>query len=252
MTLQVLFGGEVRLALAKMGKDGGCAANAAQLKNQLLQPILARSATARRVYNALQLSPHRFGIAFVEGGNCETIFDPDLLTIFFRVDQPIYFAPPLPAPVTQVPQEIVLYHELGHAKQFLDNARHYQKMIDWSFGHPITRIRTFPNGSQTTTRDRQNRFQKSGYFQALESDNLTKHEWPICAELGFPQRTSYPQFCGSAAKAIIRRRRLVHNSRFELTFHQHQKVLSNKFGRSTNRTLRHVGSPPLGGFSLTK
>lgn len=60
-----------------------------------------------------------------------------------------------------LPPEIVLFHELGHIRQYLTDKAHY---VSWLTTHNIP---------------------------ALEADNLAKHEWPICAEFGYGKRANY-------------------------------------------------------------
>ena len=57
--------------------------------------------------------------------------------------------------------EICLAHEIGHAKQYLDNPKQFDQPID------MTKI---------------------------EANNLVLHEWPICRDFGLRQRLDYQHF----------------------------------------------------------
>ena len=38
----------------------------------------------------------------------------------------------------------------------------------------------------------------TGYGVRIEADNMAKHEWPICDELGIPRRLNYRDLSGSS------------------------------------------------------
>ena len=68
--------------------------------------------------------------------------------------------------ITRMPNEIVLFHELGHAAQWITKENWYND-------------------------ERAKGVNASGYFAAIEEDNLVKNERPICRDLGYPVRESY-------------------------------------------------------------
>ena len=69
------------------------------------------------------------------------------------------------------PSEIVLLHEIGHAKQYIENPGWFGSQ---GIGGAIVA------GSKTTIE--------------IQADNLRRHEVPVCKEYGLPQRQNYNDF----------------------------------------------------------
>lgn len=63
------------------------------------------------------------------------------------------------------PQSIVLFHELGHAVQWISRNTWYNAQIEKGM--------------------------KNGYFEDLEKENLKDVEWPMCKEMGVDTRRDY-------------------------------------------------------------
>lgn len=71
------------------------------------------------------------------------------------------------------PPEIVLLHEIGHAKQYIENPSWFgKKGVD----------QAIIEGSKTVVE--------------IEADNLRRHEHPVCQEYGLKQRQNYTDFEG--------------------------------------------------------
>ncbi|MGA3400411.1 MAG: hypothetical protein ABSC95_14420 [Acetobacteraceae bacterium] len=71
------------------------------------------------------------------------------------------------------PSEIVLIHELGHAKQYIENPGWFASQ---GGGGAVVA------GSKTTAE--------------IEADNLRRHEHPVCKDYGLLQRQNYTDFLG--------------------------------------------------------
>ncbi len=71
------------------------------------------------------------------------------------------------------PSEIVLLHELGHAKQYIENPDWFSSQGAGGIVRP---------GSKTTNE--------------IEADNLKRHEVPVCKEYGLAQRQNYADGMG--------------------------------------------------------
>lgn len=73
--------------------------------------------------------------------------------------------------IRRVDWALLLYHEYGHARQYLLKPEWYNKMIN------------------------------VGYLP-IEMDNLREHEWPLADELKIPRRHDYAEFAESEERAI--------------------------------------------------
>lgn len=75
---------------------------------------------------------------------------------------------PMKIGTTTLPLGISLMHELGHAKQFLEKP-------SWFENH-------YKAATQNGNKESQ---------LAIENDNVSRHEMPICKDMGLPFRTKY-------------------------------------------------------------
>ncbi len=75
--------------------------------------------------------------------------------------------------MVEYPPEIVLVHELGHAKQYIENAGWFASKGEGG---------VVEAGSKTTAE--------------IEADNLRRHEHPVCKDYGLKQRQNYTDFEG--------------------------------------------------------
>lgn len=98
-------------------------------------------------------------------------------TVWYNLADKVYNIEAQKLEQLKVPPALVFFHELGHAKQWLENEAWYKDNSD---------------GTE---------FKKFGYNKTIEDANLRQHEWPICDELPkpFPRRTNYPRWCGKCA-----------------------------------------------------
>jgi hypothetical protein len=97
-------------------------------------------------------------------------------TLSAKIDDILWKKPPFSAIVrrgtlTTYPPHVVLAHELGHMKQYFETSDSaISRAADW-----IKRIVD---------------------INALEADNLARHEHPYCKELGIPYRVNYKDIPG--------------------------------------------------------
>jgi hypothetical protein len=83
------------------------------------------------------------------------------------------------------PSEIVLLHEIGHAKQFIENPGWFSSMGP---------DRAITSGSKSVAE--------------IEADNLRRHEHPVCREYGLAQRQNYVDFLNFNDVAVPTKGRL--------------------------------------------
>ncbi len=101
-----------------------------------------------------------------------TGFVPDVPGVVFNFGTGGYFPSADPKPVRAT---ILLFHELGHAVQWIQDRGWCER--------------------QMSVRSR------GGFNEVIERDNLVRHEWPLCKELGHPTRMRYTDMFDSPAEA---------------------------------------------------
>jgi hypothetical protein len=111
-----------------------------------------------RPVNALTWYP----VQYVVKSPPSHVMDKDRM--FAGVNKPIT-RPLIWATKAVLPPEVVLFHELGHVVQYLTDKPQF---VSWLRAHDLN---------------------------ALEADNLRKHEWPMCTEFGLGKRSNYHEDC---------------------------------------------------------
>lgn len=141
-----------------------------------------------------------------------TVFWCPYLTYRFRRDENQPFN-------IEAPMNIVLFHEFGHARQWLEQPEFYSfsayksdhpmlkeirnrgvtdpkvkkiydgvAKIDWKRFNPKT---AKPLLATPTANNPTGKPTDLAYFLALEADNLNRHEWPMCDDFGVGRRKAY-------------------------------------------------------------
>lgn len=151
-----------------------------------IEELRNSSATARAVYDYVANHSTKIHVIFFKqvpkAGDNEVringaVFDEAVefgATIWYNLADKVYNSEAKTKADIKVPRSLVFFHELGHAKQWLENPSRWTAWND-----------------DTTNR-------VDGYNKPVEEDNLLRHEWPICDEMKppFPRRTIYPRWCG--------------------------------------------------------
>ena len=156
------------------------------------------SPTARMIFQALNQSSTEFKIAFID--NCTdaavtSCYDNTINTIFIRADKQYLLTEYSPR-VEMLPI-VLLYHELGHAKQYLDGAGERLVKEDSSATYTGGNQMSWKGGEKVAVpkRGKVSQFNMHGYSMNLETNNMRLHEWPISRELGVPLRSKYTDIC---------------------------------------------------------
>jgi hypothetical protein len=153
-------------------------------------------------------------------------FDPSArLNSGLRADTSLHIDPSAwgNRPTAELDNNIALLHELGHAKQWLERPqlfdgdyraggldftlalrkhaetvvkRGLEKAPDSPLAHNIRMaagrtLADFPSVPQTPEELAQVKKNRPVWSVHIESDNMARHEWPICRELGLPYRQNY-------------------------------------------------------------
>ena len=92
-------------------------------------------------------------------------------------------------PWVNVPSEVVLFHELGHAWQWALTPEFWAASAEKAHRPLLADIRRHKFGEEGAAP----KHDPLNYFPAIEFDNMNRHEWPICDELGVTKRQSYVQ-----------------------------------------------------------
>jgi hypothetical protein len=158
---------------------------------EALSVLRTRSETAKEIIREVERSRTRIQIAVAEEPG---VFGPSNLEWAFN-EPCIIWAPNIQVPINAteitgywgsgkpkvaagkretilLPPEIVLIHELGHAKQFIEHPEWFASM-DGTTG-------TVRPGTKSNAE--------------IEADNLKRHEVPVCQEFGLKQRALYDDF----------------------------------------------------------
>ncbi len=90
----------------------------------------------------------------------------------------------------------MLYHELGHAIQYLVDGKGESKRLnaeDYSKTYTGKLKSTWVDGRKVmqSGRGAKTQFQAHGYACNLETNNMRRHEWKVSRELGLPTRSTY-------------------------------------------------------------
>ncbi|OGF23492.1 MAG: hypothetical protein A2V63_05570 [Candidatus Eisenbacteria bacterium RBG_19FT_COMBO_70_11] len=175
MSLQISTEKETNSYLKNNGLPGE-AVSAAQATS-LLTDLTSRSKSAAALKSYIDKHEKTIRVMFFK--NCPWImniaFDAEAMAVMCNVDVTAYNKEAKTKGTLEVPLDLVLYHELGHAKQFLEDPAAFKRME-----HDA---------------DTSGALKRDGYYANIENDNLKRHEWPICDDIQFPRRGSYTDFC---------------------------------------------------------
>jgi len=155
------------------------------------------SSTAAMIISYLTSSPKCVGVYFSmmeDGGLDSMYFDPKSASAcnsalskydggiaLVALDNPMWIGR------VQIPLGVSMMHELGHAKQYLEKPAWYEALVDIVKNNNVSpQIAESLKETQKYTKPAQDA------KMAIELDNITRHEGPICTEMGKPVRTSYP------------------------------------------------------------
>ena len=142
--------------------------------------IGSKTAPGAAIMSAIEAGDEDIHVFLVASPYGDSHFDPDFPMVVLNMAKPHFFPhkrdPEAERPQTVTPT-ILLFHELGHAAQW------------------ITRRAWFMESSAKSNRA------KEPYFVEIEKDNLERHERPMCIELGHPCRWHYDDIFNDEAEA---------------------------------------------------
>lgn len=172
------------LILAHRGNIGYPLHEASRHLHEALERLRSRSAAAREIIDFVDRRDHRsirilvterpgaFGTSNPAVGFVEPciLWSPVRETTI-RYSASRYHPGQRGLAYAVYPPEITLIHEIGHAKQYIEDPARFP-----SYDREWTLIPgTLPN-------------------DAIEADNLRRHEHPVCNDYGLPTRTHYSHF----------------------------------------------------------
>ena len=161
-----------------------------QRETREIEPPL-QSFTARHVFATLSASPEVIKVAFVDGGDDGVIscYDDTIKTVFIRMDKRYK----LTEYNVEMPPVVLLYHEFGHAMQYLDGSGPRLMGEDGSNVYTGGNKAAWDAGKKVMkpNRGKVSQFAVHGYAVNLETNNMRMYEWPISRELGVPTRSTY-------------------------------------------------------------
>lgn len=128
-------------------------------------------------------------------------------TIFVNLDQFVQVATPNPEDANKsrtLNNFVLILHEVGHAKQFIDNATWFRSNEGTGtyvapFKAALTEVMTSQTGKSWGHSGKIDRIlgnAHKAFSSAIEWDNYIYHEGPICDEIGVARRISYSNIAG--------------------------------------------------------
>ncbi len=182
------------------------------------------SLTARKVMFCVEMSFREIAVVGMKGGfqcfdsgagpkkNIPTVFiDLDgKLTVNVRGPHNLHLDPmQCTGNVLALDNDVALLHEFGHAKQFLERpllfensgtefdprheregfARAIREQAELVLKNKSKKGLLSKPELEARLKDRSEHGPK--WMVAIELDNMSRHEWPICRELGLPRRANY-------------------------------------------------------------
>jgi hypothetical protein len=151
------------------------------------------SATAKGIIDALTKAPKKIGILIIDEGFDSMYIPPHILA---DVENAADFTGGVAVLNSKsimkiggqaIPLGVSLMHELGHAKQSLTNAKRFEKYFN---------LANQKDGAKQSKKiaalalQLKKSIDKAAQL-AIENENVTLHEKPICTEIGCNSRDSY-------------------------------------------------------------
>lgn len=191
MTIEVASMSEVSALASKVGWNVSC--NRTRSIVSVKPPI--QSPTAAAIFSALMNSHKIITVAFIDnvsGGNVENCYFSDVKTVFVRTDKQLILTEYPGDHKPEMPFIVLLYHELGHAKQDLDGRLGALKQQDETKELATGKtISSWQGGVKVRMPVMESSLQRYKFPANVEYNNMRLHEYPICIELGIPIRSTY-------------------------------------------------------------
>lgn len=198
--IEILAPTLVPAAVGKAFPGAACVCSHARNMASIHPPV--GSPTAQMIFGALMQGAETIQIAFVDEVTedsvppVESCYRSDLKLVIIRTDQ----SPRLReygAGGVAMPPVILLYHELGHAKQDLDG--NFERLTEASaqdrlpiqVGRPEANTNVAFKKSWGGKPQLRSGLDLYGFNTNVEHNNMRLHEYPMCRELGVPIRTNY-------------------------------------------------------------
>lgn len=161
-----------------------------------------RSVTARVILDVVTRAEQTIYMVGMHGGySCFSSDDPGKGegVVYFDVNLQLGVRKEGAAQATPLHQYIAYFHELGHAKQWIENpsffdggpqnTANFAQEIQTAARNHVMRTQKLTYGNAGTALKLQSlRLCRPSWAVRIETDNLIRHEWPMCRETGNPVR----------------------------------------------------------------